>query len=96
MNEANGIVTISRHVGYNTTGITCTHSKNGVYTFTMPAHPSGTDYLLMLSPYTQSSGYAANWPTGYGQTSTNLFVYVRSAIAGTTTTNGNFFVYTAP
>ena len=65
-----GAATISKHVGYNTTGIIVSQTDNSIYTFTMPAHPKGSEYLLMLSPYATSSTNPANWPTGYGQTST--------------------------
>ena len=45
-----GVATILKHVGYNTTGISVSHPNNGTYTFNIPAHPSGANYLRMLSP----------------------------------------------
>ena len=94
--SAGGVATISKHVGYNTTGISVAHTDNGLYTFTIPAHPSGTNYLLMLSPYSTSTTSSSTFPTGYGQTSTAFYVYCRNAIGGTTNVNGNFYVYTVP
>ena len=91
-----GVATISKHVGYNTTGISVSHGDNGLYTFTIPAHPSGANYLLMLSPYSTSTTSSSTFPTGYGQTSTAAFAYCRNAIGGTTNVNGNFYVYTVP
>ena len=94
--SAVGVVTISKHVGYNNTGINVSHTDNGLYAFTIPAHPSGANYLLMLSPYSTSTTSSSTFPTGYGQTSTAFYVYCRNAIGGTTNVNGNFYVYTVP
>ena len=91
-----GVATISKHVGYNTTGVSVAHSTNGLYTFTIPAHPSGANYLLMLSPYSTSTSVASMWPTGYSATATAFYAYVRSTIGATTNINGSFYVYTVP
>ena len=83
-----GVATISKHVGYNTAGISVSHTNNGVHTFTIPAHPSGTNYLLMLSPYSTATGIASMWPTGYSATATTCYAYCRSTVGTTINVNG--------
>jgi hypothetical protein len=94
--DATGGVTISNHVGYKTTGISVSHTNGGSYNFTIPAHPNGSNYLVMLSPYTYTAGLVSTWPTGYAATATTMYVYCRSGIMVTTTVNGNFYIYTVP
>ena len=78
--------------GYNTTGISVSRSNNGLF----PAHPKGSEYLLMLTPYATSTGTTTTFPTGYSQTATAFYVYCRSGIGITTFVNGNFYVSTVP
>jgi hypothetical protein len=91
-----GVATISKHVGYNTTGISVNHPNNGAYVFTIPAHPNASNYLVMTSPYAAASSSTSTWPVGNAVTGTRMDVYCRSTIGATATVNGNFFVYTVP
>ena len=95
--DTNGLATISNHVGQKTTGISLVgRTTTNPYNFTIPAHPNGTNYQVILSPYSTSSGTSTAWPTGYAQTSTSIWVYCRSGIGVTTTVNGSFYVHTVP
>ena len=91
-----GVASISSHVGFKTTGISVSHTANGNYTITIPAHPSGANYLTMLSPYSTSSGNATTYPTGYTGSSTTIYVYCRSDVGVTSVVDGNFYVHTVP
>ena len=96
MTDGAGGVQIYNHVGHNTTGISIAHSHLGLYQITIPAHPSGANYLPMFSSFSNTSSASSTFITGYAQTSTLIFVYCRSGIGATTTVNGNFHVYTVP
>jgi hypothetical protein len=100
-----GVATISTHTGYNTTGISVSHAAGGLYAFTIPSHPSGTttvnaatqgNFLVMLSPYSTSSANVTTYPTGYAGSSTQIYVYCRSSVGTTTTTDGSFYLHTVP
>ena len=91
-----GTASISNHVGYKTTGISVSHTANGNYTITIPAHPDGAAFLTMLSPYSTSSGNTTTYPTGYTGNSTTIFVYCRSDVGVTSVVDGNFYVHTVP
>ena len=78
LTDSVGAFTISKHIGYNTTGISCSHTINGGYDFTHPAHPNGANFLIMLTLYSTSSGTVTTIPTGYGQIATKSFVYCKN------------------
>ena len=91
-----GVASISNHVGFKTTGISVSHTANGNYTITIPAHPNGAAYLTMLSPYSTSTGGASTYPTGYSGNSTTIYVHCRSDVGVTSVVDGNFYVHTVP
>ncbi len=94
--DAAGVTTISKHIGYNTAGISCIHTTGGLYEFTHPAHPNGAQFLLMLSPYSSSTTTVTTIPTGYGLSSAKGYVYCKSAGGAITNINGNFYKYSVP
>ena len=92
-----GVASIPYHVGFKTTGISISHSAGGVYSITIPAHPSGASYLTIVSPYTTTTNNPTPiaWPTSYALSSTVCYVFCRTGI-NTTLSDGNFFFYTVP
>ena len=91
-----GVASISYHVGFKTTGVSIAHAAKGTYAITIPAHPNGSSFLTIASPYTNSSGGPIiAWPTFYASSSTVCYVYCRTGV-NTTLSDGNFFFYTVP
>jgi hypothetical protein len=91
-----GATSISYHTGYNTTGISVSHTAGAnAYQITIPAHPSGANYLVMVSPYATSTGYAVTYPTAYANSSTTIWVYCRTGV-NNTLADGSFFIHTVP
>ncbi len=87
-----GVFTISKHIGYNTTGIT----NNGGYDFTHPAHPNGTTFLLIVSSYSPTTATLSTMTAGISVSSTKSYVFCKNAVGALTSVNGNFYVYSVP
>ena len=77
-----------------TANISISHATNALYTFTFPAHPSGTEYLVMVQSYTVGTSSAFFTCTASHSFSTAFSVWCRTA--ANAITDGNFYVYTVP
>ncbi len=69
-------------------------SAGALYSFTIPAHPSGQNYVVIVQPRTGSTGTAYFTCTANVASSTNFLVWCRNA--SNTIVDGEFYVYTIP
>ena len=70
------------------------NGTNGLYTFTFPAHPKGTDYLVFAQPWTTGTGATYFTCTASNASSTVVSVWCRTAANGII--DAPFSVYTVP
>ena len=80
--------------GFSQTGISLSKPATGAYTITMPAHPNGTDYQVIVQPRWASAA-TTSILTGVSVVSSTSFTVLCK-----TTANGSvdasFFVHTVP
>ena len=74
--------------------ITRPNGTNGLYTFTFPAHPKGTDYLVIATSSPSGTGGAFFICTASHAFNNAFSVWCRTA--ANAITEGNFYVYTVP
>ena len=89
-----GAITISGSPGFCQTGVTVNTGTVGTYTFTMPAHPNGTNYQVFVQQITSAATTAIAL---YG---TNVLTSTSFVVFSKTTANAaaasSFYVYTLP
>ena len=85
LTDTAGVVTISKHIGYNTTGISCAHANNGGYDFTHPAHPNGANLLLIVSSYSPTTATVSTITTGISVSATRKLCIVKKNAVGSLT-----------
>ena len=91
---SNAIVLNTGQVSTANITIARPNGTNGLYTFTFPAHPKGTEYLVFAQPWTTSTGTSYFTCTASNGSSTVISVWCRTA--ANAITDANFAVYTVP
>ena len=89
--NANAIVQNTGQAPTASIAITRPNGVNGLYTFTFPAHPSGTGYLVFVQPYTTAT--ASTYFTCTASTSTSAVFNVWCRKADNAIVDGNLFCY---
>ena len=80
--------------GFNQTGISFVRTSVGVYTFTIPAHPNGSNYMVFVQQQTASSTTAIAVYGTLVSSSTSFTVF--SKTTANALVDSNFYVYTVP
>ena len=81
--------------GFCQTGVSMTRSTTGVYVFTIPAHPSGANYMVFASCRAGDSTIVACLYTVLVSSSTSFTVWSKS-VSAASLTDSNFYVFTMP
>ena len=92
-----GTITPAGSPGFNQSGITLTNSTTGTYTFTIPTHPKGTNYMVFVSQIASGTTASATAIANYNvlvNSATTFTVY--SKTSGSVVIASNFYVYTVP
>jgi hypothetical protein len=85
--------TIDKNLGSNTlTNSNVSANGSGVYTFTIPAHPNGATYVIMVTASPQNGG--TFFCSSYVNSSTSFTVYTFNASG--TAQNAAFSYHTIP
>ena len=80
--------------GFAQSGITLSRTVAGTYTFTIPAHPKGANYMVFVQQQASSSAAAIAICTVGLVSSTSFSVWSKST--ANVLTDSNFYVYTVP
>ena len=87
-------VAVASSPGFNKTGISVSASPVGTYTFTIPTHPRGTNYLVYVSQIATSNTTALALYSTKITSSTSFTVFSKTYLnAGVAS---DFHVYTVP
>ena len=92
-----GTITPAGSPGFNQSGITVSNPTTGTYTFTIPTHPKGTNYMVFVSQIASGTTASATAIANYNvlvNSATTFTVY--SKTSGSVVIASNFYVYTVP
>ena len=90
----NNLLSATVFPGFAQSGITLSRTVAGTYTFTIPAHPTGANYIAFVQQQASSSATAIAICTVGLVSSTSFTVWSKSTTH--VLADSNFFVYTVP
>ena len=92
-----GTITPAGSPGFNQSGITINNSAVGTYAFTIPAHPSGTNYMVFVQQIASGGTTSATALANYNVLVNNATTFtVYSKTTSSVVIASNFYVYTVP